>query len=308
MINKIKTVHLIGLGAVGATYASLIYKTDRTCIKVVIDEQRYNSYKQGTVINGERYNFDLIIPSKEEKKAELIIIAVKGHHLKEAIEIIRPLVGDNTVILSLLNGISSEEDISQAFGRSNVLHGFCVGIDAIRENTEIYFKNAGRIVFGEFFTEANGKSSWVAEFFSKAGIPYTIPKDIRREMWWKFMMNVGLNQTSAILRATYGVFMNNPDARYLMEAACREVLPIAEREGVHLCENDIQGFFDVIANITPESKTSMLQDIEAARKTEVESFSFTVIALAKKHGVAVPVNEILYRMIRALESINKVIP
>ncbi len=302
MSTSIKTVHLIGLGAVGATYASLLYQMDKKSVKVILDEERVSRYQQGILINGTRYHFDYVIPKVGEPKAELILIAVKGHHLEEAIKSITPLVGENTIILSLLNGITSEDDLAGVFGRDKVLHGFCVGTDAGRESGEIRFINTGKIVFGEYFPEAAGKSQPVAELFSKAKVPFTIPDDIRHEMWWKFMMNVGVNQTSAILKAPYGVYNTIPEASALLASACREVLPLAEKEGIFLSEADIAEYLRIFSTLSPSGKTSMLQDVEAGRKTEVESFGLAVMNLGKKHGIPTPVNEVLYRMIRVIEA------
>lgn len=301
-MEKIKTVHLVGLGAVGATYASLFHQWNPQSIKIILDEERIPRYQQGTLINGMNYSFDLITPRPGDAPAELIIIAVKGHHLEKTIELIKPLIGKDTLIISLLNGITSEEDLSQAFGRDKVLHGFCVGMDSTRENNATRFTQAGRIVFGEHYPEVKGKGSRVKDFFDEAGIPYTMPQDILREMWWKFMMNVGVNQTSAILGAPYGVFVRIKEARELMASACREILPIAAQEGISLSEEDIEEYFRIFATLSPSGKTSMLQDIEAGRKTEVESFGLAVMNLGKKHGLPTPVNETLYRMIRVLEA------
>lgn len=301
MLKEIKTVHIIGLGAIGATYGSLLYDYDNNSVNVVMDQQRLSKYEEGIVINGKHYTFNLQAPKTEDSKAELIIIAVKGHNLNEAISTITPLVGKDTIILSLLNGITSEDILSQAFGKDKVLHGFCVGTDALRENGEVKFSNSGKIVFGEHYPEVEGKAAYVAEIFSKAGISYSIPDDIRKEMWWKFMMNVGINQTSAILRAPYGVYSTIPEAQKLLEAACREVIPIAEKEGICLSETDIDEFLKIFKTLSPSGKTSMFQDVEAGRKTEVESFALAVVDLGKKHGIPTPVNDILYLMIRVLE-------
>ncbi|NLE24383.1 MAG: ketopantoate reductase family protein [Clostridiaceae bacterium] len=301
MLNEIKTVHIIGLGAVGATYGSILHDYDSTCVKVIIDDERLSKYKSGLVINGKRYFFDLQVPKVDDPKAELIIIAVKGLNLQETIHAITPLVGSDTIILSLLNGITSEEILSETFGRDKVLHGFSVGIDALRENGEVKFSTMGKIVFGEYYPEVKGKAALVAEIFSKAGINYSIPDDIRKEMWWKFMLNVGINQTSAILGIPYGVYASSTDAQKLLAAACREVLPLAEKEGISLSEADIDKYIKLIQTLSPQSKTSMLQDIEAGRKTEVESFALAVMDLGKKHNIPTPVNEMLYLMLRVLE-------
>lgn len=301
MLNEIKTIHIIGLGAVGATYGSILNDYDSNCVKVIIDDKRLSKYKSGIVINGKRYFYDLQVPKVADSKAELIIISVKGLNLQEAINTITPLVGSDTIILSLLNGITSEDILSETFGRDKVLHGFSVGIDALRENGEVKFSTMGKIVFGEYYPEVKGKAALVAEIFSKAGINYSVPDDIRKEMWWKFMLNVGINQTSAILRAPYGVYATSSDAQKLLAIACREVIPLAEKEGISLSEADIDKYIKIIQTLSPSGKTSMLQDIEAGRKTEVESFALAVINLGKKHNIPTPVNEMLYLMLRVLE-------
>ncbi len=166
MLNEIKTVHIIGLGAVGATYGSILHDYDKNCVKVIIDSHRLPKYKEGTVINQKRYFFDLQVPRDGDLKAELIIIAVKGGDLQETIDLITPLVGNDTIILSLLNGITSEDTLSRVFGRDKVLHSFCVAIDSVRENGEIIFSNSGKIVFGEYYPEVKGKAAQVARLFS----------------------------------------------------------------------------------------------------------------------------------------------
>ncbi len=301
MLKEIKTIHIIGLGAVGATYGLILHNYDKNCAKVIVDSARLPKYKEGIVINQKRYYFDLLVPGQEDQKADLIIIAVKGLDLHQAIDTIAPLVGSDTIILSLLNGITSEDTLSRVFGRDKVLHGFCVALDSVRENDEINFSNSGRIVFGEYYPEVKGKAALVAELFSKAGINYSMPEDILKEMWWKFMLNVGINQTSAILRAPYGVYASIPEAQKLLVSACKEVIPLAEKEGVPLSEADIDEYIRIIKGLSPSGKTSMMQDIEAGRKTEVESFALEVINLGKKHNIPTPLNEMLYLMIRVLE-------
>jgi 2-dehydropantoate 2-reductase len=136
----------------------------------------------------------------------------------------------------------------------------------------------------------------------KAGIVYETPLDMMRILWWKFMINVGINQASAVLRSPYAVFQTSKEARGLMESAMREVIMLAQKAGVHLSEDDIRGFEPILARLNPQGKTSMLQDVEAGRKTEVEMFAGRVIALGRHYNVPVPVNQLLFDQIREIES------
>ena len=114
------------------------------------------------------------------------------------------------------------------------------------------------------------------------------------------MVNVGVNQASAVMRAPYGVFHVNPDARAVMFALMREAIALAQCAGVNLTDADLAGWDNVLRNLSPSGKTSMLQDIEARRQTEVEIFAGKVVALGLKYGIPTPVNETILHIIRAL--------
>ncbi|HBE79036.1 MAG TPA: 2-dehydropantoate 2-reductase [Firmicutes bacterium] len=302
-MKEIQKVYISGLGAIGSAYASLLFEADPALVTVIADPERIGRYqKNGITVNGKPYPFQYSQPGFSQGPADLILIAVKQHHLEQSIRDIRDFVAEHTIILSLLNGITSEEIIGRTYGDDKLLFSFVVGTDATREGTSTRFANIGKIVFGDKMNRNfSPKVAAVKELFDRVGIPYQIPEDMLRELWWKFMMNVGINQTSAILKAPYGVFQKVAEARELMAMASREVIHLAERNGINLCEADIQKYIQVIDTISAAGKTSMLQDVEACRKTEVETFAGTVIELGKKYGVETPVNQILYRMIKTLE-------
>jgi 2-dehydropantoate 2-reductase len=122
-----------------------------------------------------------------------------------------------------------------------------------------------------------------------------------RTLWWKFMINVGINQASAALRAPYSVFQNAQEARELMESAMREVMALANKASVHLSETDLATWYTILARLNPQGKTSMLQDVEAGRKTEVEMFAGKVIELGRHYHLPTPVNERLFDLIKKIE-------
>jgi 2-dehydropantoate 2-reductase len=103
------------------------------------------------------------------------------------------------------------------------------------------------------------------------------------------------------MKAPYGEFQTSPAAKNLMESAMREVIQIAKAEGIQLSEDDIAKWHQVLSGLSPSGKTSMLQDVEAGRKTEVEMFAGKVLELGKKHGISTPVNEKLFKMIKEFE-------
>jgi len=120
-------------------------------------------------------------------------------------------------------------------------------------------------------------------------------------MWWKFMINVGVNQAWAVMRAPLGVLQKSPEARGLMEALMKEVITLTDVMDVNLTNRDIEEWYPFLNVLSPQGKTSMLQDIEAGRKTEVEIFGEKVVELGKTHGVITPVNQTVLQIIRVLE-------
>ncbi len=301
-MKKIENVTVVGAGAIGAAYASMMHDHDPRCVAVLADGERYRRLsREGIRVNGRRFDFRLVRPG-EAAPADLVVVAVKYHDLPAAVGEIRGCVGPDTMVLSLLNGISSEEIIGNTCGMEKVLYGMVVQIDAVRDGGGVTFTTPGFIHFGEARnTPPSDRVLRVKDFFDRAGIPCEIPADMVRTLWWKFMLNVGINQASAILRAPYGVFQKIPEAKKLMDAAMREVVLVSRARGINLDEKDMARAHEPISRLSPDGKTSMLQDIEAGRKTEVEMFSREVVSQGAKYGIPTPVNETLLLMIQTME-------
>jgi 2-dehydropantoate 2-reductase len=141
----------------------------------------------------------------------------------------------------------------------------------------------------------------ITRFFDRVGLRYEVPRNMVRTMWYKYMINVGINQVSAVLRAPYRVFQTVPEARHVLDAAMLELIAISRSLGTGLVEDDLGSWYKTLDLLSPDGKTSMLQDVEARRKTEVELFSGTVIRLGLEAGVPTPVNQLLFDLIRAIE-------
>lgn len=121
IVNKIS---IIGLGAVGCTYASRLHDMDANCVTIIADSDRIDRYKRNKyIINEKTYDFNYVSPDEKYEPADLVIVSVKFNNLKQAIKDIKNHVGENTIILSLLNGISSEEIIGKIYGMNNLLYG-----------------------------------------------------------------------------------------------------------------------------------------------------------------------------------------
>jgi len=301
---KINSVLLAGAGAVGLIVAETIYNYDHECISILAKGERLERYrKNGLKVNGIKLDFNFT----QERKSDLIIVACKFCHLNQVIEDIAPSVGKDTIILSLLNGISSEEIIGAKFGRERLPLAMILGTDAFHKAEETNFTRKGFIHFGDADGKNGEREQAIADFFTLAGVPFKLEQNMKRALWYKFMINVGVNQVTAVLRLPYGAVSDKggpdeiPEARDLIYATMREVVAIANAEGIDLDEKDIKSWAATVRELNPAGYTSMCQDVLAKRKTEVEMFGLTITELGKKHGIPVPINETLYRQLRAIE-------
>ena len=295
-------IHVVGLGAVGAAYASRFVEAGAD-LRVVADPARAMRYRQEpTVVNGRAYRFAL---AEDDLTADLVIVAVKAGQLGEAIELLRPGIGRDTVVLSLLNGIGSEDRLRERLPGAHVPYAISVGIDAVREGRDVRYTSLGRIIFGEA-TNTDPPTAAVARvagMLAEAGIPHVVPADMLHELWWKFLINTGANQVSALSRAPYRVLQDRDQpARGVMIAAQREVIAVANASGIALDESDIQRWLDVLDGLGPDNFTSMAQDALAGRPTEVDIFGGAMIELGRRHCVPVPVNTTLYGLLKGAEA------
>lgn len=300
---SIKKVSIIGSGAIGATFAATIHDHIGDNLRIIASGERYKRYKaKGFSINKKAYDFNYVQPKELVEKADLLLIAVKYHHLDQVVKEIRNHVGKDTIILSLLNGINSEEIIGKHYDMNQILYSLVFKIDATREGNKISHSLPGTIAFGNKNNEVlSNKVKKVKDFFDKADVDYEIPIDMIRKMWWKFMVNVGINQSSAILKAPYGVFQSSKEALELLKDTMDEVVLLANVLGINLEQKDVDSFIELLFNLSSDGKTSMLQDVLAKRKTEVEMFAKVVCDLGKEHNLELPINDMMYKMIKVIE-------
>ncbi|BBO76975.1 2-dehydropantoate 2-reductase [Desulfosarcina widdelii] len=303
-MEPIRNIAIVGAGAMGAAYAAMFSDAVGFNVSFVARGTRYEQLKHRSMTVNERlYNIGVIHPDKVSTPADLVIVALKHHHLADAVSDIAALAGPDTAILSVMNGLESEETIGAVCGMDKLVYAIAIGIDAVHENRRFTYANPGKIVFGPTADDNSGPDlERIREALDRAGIPNEVPPNILRAMWWKFMVNVGTNQASAVLRAPYGVFRSSPDARGLMRSLMEEVVALAPKAGIDLGTGDIDEWERILMTLSPTGKTSMLQDVEAGRKTEVELFAGRVVELGRKYNIPTPVNATVQRIIKVIES------
>ncbi len=290
-------VRIVGAGAVGSVVGWKL--REKASVAFIVDDERKRRYSEGIVINGERIVFSLLTP-EEADTADLVIFAVKNMQLEAAIAEASPFIGDNTVVMPLLNGIDAEEKLEEAFGREKVLYAFITDLSSVHDGTETTcFSDGGTIVFGEKDNSRTTRLEAIAGLFAGCSQKYIIPEDILHEKWWKFMLNTCFNTLSAILIADYAAISGNTDFIRAVRLVAREVQRVGSAEGVVLTQEDIEEMIRRVTALRDHGKTSMLQDMLAGRETENRYFAGAVSRLGRKHSVPTPLSDFISILLEA---------
>ena len=301
-MKRIETIGMIGLGAVGALFAGRLLHTGAQ-LRVIVDAARRERYtREGVWVNGARVDFPYVTP-QDAQPVDLLIIATKAGGLQSAMETAAGFVGPDTLMLTLINGVTSEQALAARFGAANVLHAVAQGMDAVKEGNRLTYTHPGMIVLGEREPgPVSARVQAVADCLNAHGVKAVPVEDMVRRQWGKLMLNVGLNQAVMVFEGDYGTVQRPGRPREVMLGAMREAQKIAALEGYPIPDAEFDEWVALADSLAPEGKPSMRQDGEAHRPSEVELFAGTMVRLGRQHGVPTPVNDWLYARVKEMEA------
>ncbi len=298
-------IAIIGKGALGLLYGDMAQKAlGPDAVVYVMDAERRERYAGRTyTVNGEERSFRDATPA-EAGTADLVILATKARGLAGALDLVPELLGERTRIVSVLNGITSEEKVAARFGWDRVVPCVAQGMDAAHYGCDLTYSLSGELHIGRFEKTPQEALDQVAAILDAVQIRYVVEDDIRYRMWGKFMLNVGINQTCCAFGATYGdVYADKTSELWrTFISAMREVISVAQAEGVPLTEKELTAYAALEETLDPSSTPSMGQDRINHNPTEVDEFSGEVMRRAAKHDILVPVNAFLNKRIQKIEA------
>jgi len=304
-IMKIKSVALIGAGAVGSYFIWGMQELLKENFCVIAKGERAERLKaQGIIINEKKYELNVKAP-EEAKNVDFIIVAAKYGGLTEAIDCIESMVTDNTLVMSVLNGVDSEELIGERIGIEHLIPAM-IKIASERKENKVEFNpmTTQGVYFGEAYGGYKGSSERtkaISELFYECNINHEVCEDIITTMWYKFALNICMNLPQAVIGAPVGMYKDSEYAYHLKKCMRDEVVAVAKAKGIDI--SDEENIFTV-SNSIKSSIFSTLQDIEAGRHTEVDMFAGALIKMGKELGVATPYNDFAYNAIKTIEEMN----
>lgn len=239
---------------------------------------------------------------RELGACDLVIICVKAYHTEEAVKSAKDLIGDNTQVLTLQNGIGNVQILNDAVGENKVIGGITshgattLGIGHVRH------AGKGDTIIGKANGKVLGPIRDIAHALNKAGFETKVSKDINSLIWSKLIINVGINALTAVTRLNNGRLVEYDGTREIMRAAVQEAVKVAKRKRIKLIYDDPIQKVEGVAKATATNVSSMLQDILKKRRTEIDFINGAIVRQAKSLNIPTPVNEILTNLVKTIES------
>jgi 2-dehydropantoate 2-reductase len=299
-----KTV-IMGAGAMGSLYGGLLASSGEEVWLVDIWKEHIEAVRSKGLIIGEKgeeksIHVQATTEVSSVGKADLVILFVKTYHTEKAVSDALVLEKENTVFLTLQNGLANEDVISRQVDRKKVLLGVTNQGATLLGPGKIRHGGWGKTYLGELDGQGTNRIREIAQIFEKAGIETEISPAIQRLIWEKLLINIGINALAALTGVKNGQLLDHPEALTLMDALVSEAVEVAERKGIRIEGNPIDKV-KTVAEATKANRCSMGQDLDNKRRTEIDVINGAVVREAERLGLSVPYNRMITNLIKVIE-------
>ena len=299
-------IAIIGAGAMGCLYgARLAQAGEEVWLLDTWQENVATIREKGlTVISAsgvETIPVNAVTTVDEIGEVDLILIFVKSHATHEAALAAAALLGPETMVLTLQNGMGNAEETAAVVGADRVVVGTTAMGATIVGPGRIMDGGKGATHIGKFSGTANRRLYEIAAVFSRSGLYTAVDANVDALRWGRLTTNAGINAIAAITGLTNGQIIEFPETKELMNRAVAEAEAVAKARGIALPHANMQAQVVANAQATKNSKSSMLQDVLKKRRTEIEAINGAIVREGMQTGVATPVNDMLTLLVKAIE-------
>jgi 2-dehydropantoate 2-reductase len=304
-------VAVVGAGAMGSLFGGLMARAgDEVWLIDTWEEQVRAISREGLVVEdgtGALGGGEVTITVKattrpdEAAPVDLVLFFVKSYHTRAAGAAAGPLFGPGTTALTLQNGLGNAEDLEAVLGAGRVLAGTTSCGATLLAPGHIRFAGRGPTVLGELSGGPSERASRAAETLRRAGFETSVSADIKSMIWGKVMVNVGINALTALTGLCNGELLDHPETREVLRAAVTEAVAVARSRGAALPWANPVEHVEEIARLTATNRSSMLQDVDHGRRTEIDAINGAIVREAAAGGVQAPVNLVLTALVKMKE-------
>jgi len=297
----------MGTGGVGGYYGGLLAQQGNEVTFISRGAHLYAIRHEGLKVKSVHGDFTVFPANATEdpsrvEPVDLILFCVKTYHTDEAAQAIKPVVGPQTVMLSLQNGIDAAERIGKLIGMEHILGGATWLSSAVEAPGIIrQISQFRRIVFGELAGGRSERIQSIYEVLNQTGITVEISEDIQKVLWTKLVFITAVSSIGSLTRLPMGDYRSVLETRGLLSSIMQEVESLARAQGVNLDGDVVQKWLEFIDNSAPHIKPSMQLDVEAGHRTELESMIGVVGRKGRELGIPTPVADFVYASLLPIE-------
>lgn len=298
---------VVGPGAIGCLLTAFLSKSKEEVWLLDKNKERANKIQQQAIfIEGVSGNWRAPVKAtadvKEIGNADLIIICVKSYNTKEAIIQTKFLIGDNTRVLTLQNGVGNIGIISDVVGPEKVIGGVTNLGATLIDIGQLRHAGKGETVIGRIDGKISQDVRLIREIFNKVGLETRISRDIKGLLWSKLIINVGINALTAITHLNNGRLIEFEGTRRILRDAVLEAIRIAKKKRIKLIYDDPLAKVEAVCEATAANVSSMLQDVLRKRRTEIDFINGVIVRQGQELGIPVPVNSTLVDLVKTIET------
>lgn len=298
---------IVGPGAMGCLFAHFLTKAKEEIWILDKTKERAAQISQcGIIVEGVsgKYQVKIKVTAevKEIGRADLVIICVKSYDTREAVMLSKCLVGENTSVLTLQNGIGNIEIISEIVGADKVIGGVTSEGATLLDIGSIRHAGRGETVIGRIDGKIPVQLRFIREIFNKVGLETRISRDIKGLLWSKLIINAGINALTAVTRLHNGRLVEFEWTRKILREAVTEAVRVAKRKRIKLVYDDPLAKVEAVCQATAVNVSSMLQDVLKEKRTEIDFINGVIVRQGQELGVPVPVNQVLLDLVKTIET------
>ena len=298
---------IFGVGAIGGYFGGRLAQAGEDVTFIARGKHLQALRKKGLRVDSMNGDFVLSPVTATDDPAQIgavdvVMVGVKTWQVPEVAESIRPLIGDNTLVLPLQNGVEAPTQLAEILGREHVCGGlakifsFIAGPGHIRHSGVDPY-----IAIGELDNQHTARIETLLHAFTHSGIKAEIPADITAALWAKFLFVASWGGLGAITRAPIGVIRSFTQTRRMLEGSMQEIYKVARALKINLEQSTVSSSMGFVDTLPPNGTTSMQRDIIGNRPSEIDSWSGAVVRFGRDAGVPVPINEFIYNSLLPLE-------
>jgi len=296
---------MIGPGAMGSLFGGLLARAGEDLWLVGYRKEQVETICSGGLTLEENEGSE-VIPMKATPditsvgKPDVVIFFVKTYDTEKAVSDSLVLEKEDTIFLTLQNGLGNEEVICKKIDRKKVMLGVTGHGATLLRPGRVRHAGWGKTFIGELDHRITDRANRIAQTFYKAGIDTEVSPNIHDQVWGKLLVNVGINALTALTGFKNGQLLDYPETERLMEKLVLEAAEVARKKGAHIEEDPIEKARKAAA-VTRENRSSMGQDFDHRRKTEIDAINGAVVREAQSLGIPIPFNQAVTDLVKAIE-------